>query len=205
MYTDSDAFLSHVVPPDDYKDLEGMNGLFDFLAHENKHFLSDAINKKVTGKFKDETHGVPIKRVAAVRSKTYSLESSDDSVQKGKGKGIWKKVLASNRHKDHVRAIFHGEQPENTTQQVTTYKLRAVKHRLRIERALKPSISSHDDKRYLLEGGERLGARDVNENSWLESTSVCSRVVVHSYELYSLSGKLAQHDSIETVLQGRAG
>jgi hypothetical protein len=79
----------------------------------------------------------------------YSLEIGDERVQKNTGKGIWKKALASIRHSDYVRAIFHEHQAENMSQQITTYKLRAVKHVLRVER----QISSHDDKRYLLDDG----------------------------------------------------
>ena len=74
-------------------------------------------------------------------------------MQKNTGKGIWKKALASIRHSDYVRAIFHEHQAENMSQQITTYKLRAVKHVLRVERQVKTSISSHDDKRYLLDDG----------------------------------------------------
>ena len=153
VYTDTDAFIYHVQTQDHYKDLMSMRDLFDFSGYDQGHFLYDPSNKKVTGKFKDETHGVPIKSVAAVRSKMYSLEIGDERVQKNTGKGIWKKALASIRHSDYVRTIFHEHQAENMSQQITTYKLRAVKHVLRVERQVKTSISSHDDKRYLLDDG----------------------------------------------------
>jgi hypothetical protein len=153
VYTDTDSFIYHVQTKDHYADLAEMKGFFDFSAYAASHPLYDPNNKKVTGKFKDETSGVPIKSVAAVRSKMYSMEIGDDRVQKNTGKGIWKKALASIRHSDYVRSILHDHQADNMSQQIAAYNLRAVKHVLRLERQVKTSISSHDDKRYLLDDG----------------------------------------------------
>ena len=46
----------------------------------------DDTNKKVIGKFKDETDGVPIVEFVGLRSKTYSFEKrGGESVNKAKG------------------------------------------------------------------------------------------------------------------------
>ena len=47
--------------------------LFDTSDYPKDHFLHSTVNKKLFGKIKDETAGVPIEEFVGLRPKMYSL------------------------------------------------------------------------------------------------------------------------------------
>ena len=59
-----------------YEDLKTMNLLqyYDFSEYNKDHFLYNATNKKVIGKFKNETQERPITEFTGLRSKMYSFK-----------------------------------------------------------------------------------------------------------------------------------
>ena len=65
----------HVRTDDFYKDMKTDGSLYDMSNFDHpatKHFY-DKSNKKVVGKFKDETDGMPIREYVGLRPKMYSL------------------------------------------------------------------------------------------------------------------------------------
>ena len=69
--------------------------LFGFSEHSKDSVYYDSSNKKVLGKMKGEFSGVKIVKFVGLKSKMYSLISSDDK-EVNKAKGINKKI----RHKE---------------------------------------------------------------------------------------------------------
>ena len=102
----------------------------------NETSLYSTVNKKVTGKMKDETAGVPIYEFCGLRSKLYSIKTLQYFSKDGKpttelhtGKGIWRKILEHHlRHEDYKRGIFHEGQAENISQKADMWNLVCKRH-----------------------------------------------------------------------------
>ena len=73
-----------------YLDMKDCMHLWDTSDYPKDHFLHSNKNKKVVGKFKDKTNGVPIKRFCGLRAKMYVYETENGQEIK-KAKGIAKK------------------------------------------------------------------------------------------------------------------
>ncbi|HRP37489.1 MAG TPA: hypothetical protein PLS50_06815, partial [Candidatus Dojkabacteria bacterium] len=69
LFTDTDSLCYEVKTDDIYKDMKTMKNLFDFSEYPQDHPLFDPRNKKVIGKFKDETNSTPIQEFVGLRSK----------------------------------------------------------------------------------------------------------------------------------------
>ena len=88
LFTDTDSLCYHIQTKDIYKDMDDDKHLFDRSGYEMDGYRKqDNINKKVIGKFKDETDGVPIVEFVGLRSKMYSI-LLDTGKEKKTGKGI---------------------------------------------------------------------------------------------------------------------
>ena len=74
LFTDTDSLCYSIETNDVYKDMEKSLHLFDTCDYPSSHFLHSNANKKVLGKMKDETNGVPISEFVGLRSKMYSIE-----------------------------------------------------------------------------------------------------------------------------------
>ena len=71
----------------------------------------DNSNKKVIGKFKDETDGVPIVEFCGLRSKMYSIKLENDK-EKKTGKGIKKSALKKKvNHENYLQCLFPNGTP----------------------------------------------------------------------------------------------
>ena len=89
-YTDS---LCYEITTDDvHQDMLQDIDLFDISEYKQSHALYSLTNKKVLGKMKDETHGIPIQEFVGLRPKMYSIlyTENDKLVEKKTAKGIKK-------------------------------------------------------------------------------------------------------------------
>ena len=104
--------------------------------------------KKVIGKFKDETYGVPITEFVGLRSKMNSYVK-DDNKSSRTAKGIKNKVIEKDiKHENYRQVLFNNEQ--------THYKMKTIrseKHQIGSYEINKVSLSCFDDKRYIPEDG----------------------------------------------------
>jgi hypothetical protein len=108
----------------------------------------DNTNKKVIGKFKDETDGVPIVEFVGLRAKMYSI-LLDTGKEKKTGKGIKKSCLKKNVvHEDYKRCIFGSVKDQR--QLVSFNNLRSVDHNIALYRYTKVGLSCSNDKMFLL-------------------------------------------------------
>jgi hypothetical protein len=78
LFTDTDSLCYEIKTKDFYKDMIDNKEFFD-LSDMPKEF-QDNTNKKVIGKFKDETSGIPIEEFIGLRSKMYSVKLDSKSV-----------------------------------------------------------------------------------------------------------------------------
>jgi hypothetical protein len=135
--------------------------LFDFSDYDGDGYRAqDNTNKKVIGKFKDETKGVIIKEFCGLRSKMYSilldelLEVNDEWViEKKTGKGIKKSTLKKLiTHSDYRRCLL-GNTKKDQRQLVSFNNLRSFDHNIGLYRYTKIGLSCSNDKQYLLSDG----------------------------------------------------
>ena len=87
-FTDTDSLLYSIETDDVYEDLYEDRGLFDNSDYpkSSKFFFDE--NKKVIGKFKHETAGLPISEFVVLKPKEYALTT--DSYEKKTAKGVKK-------------------------------------------------------------------------------------------------------------------
>lgn len=60
LFTDTDSLTYHIITEDLYQDMKQDQHLYDTSNYPKDHALYSTVNKKVIGKFKDETGGLPI-------------------------------------------------------------------------------------------------------------------------------------------------
>ena len=87
IFTDTNSLCYNIPTEDIYKDMDQDAHLFDTSNYPKDHFLHSTANKKVLGKMKDESAGVPIEEFVGLRPKMYSLLYGGGK-EKRKAKGI---------------------------------------------------------------------------------------------------------------------
>jgi hypothetical protein len=120
-FTDTDSLCYTIETVDIYRDMEQDIDLFDTSDYDQNHFLFSNTNKKVLGKFKDETAGKPPREFVGLRSKMYSILLNDQSEKKtGKGiaKHVVKKVL---RHVNYRNILEERRQMLSKMQRIQSY------------------------------------------------------------------------------------
>jgi|GEM_PF-1267341 len=152
LFTDTDSLCYHIHTEDIYKDMNDDKHLFDRSGYEMDGYRQkDNTNKKVVGKFKDETDGVPIVEFVGLRSKMYSI-LLDNGKEKKTGKGIKKCCLKKYvKHENYKRCLFGSV--EEQRQLVSFNNLRSIDHKIGLYRYTKLGLSCNNDKMYLLDDG----------------------------------------------------
>lgn len=152
LFTDTDSLCYHIKTDDLYKDMSDDKQYFDMSGYNMDGYRAcDNTNKKVIGKFKDETDGVPIVEFCGLRSKMYSIKLDDDK-EKKTGKGIKKSALKKKvTHENYYKCLF-GEQSEQR-QLVSFNNMRSINHTIYGMKFTKVGLSCSNDKQYLLDDG----------------------------------------------------
>ena len=105
LFTDTDSLCYLITTDDAYRDFYHDRELFDNsdYAKSSKFFFDE--NKKVIGKFKDETARKPIIEFVGIKSKTYSYktETKNNKTAKGIKKNIIKRDID---HSDYQNTLF---------------------------------------------------------------------------------------------------
>ena len=147
LFTDTDSLCYQIQTDDIYHDMAQDSHLFDTSDYPIEHPLYNTTNKKVLGKMKDECCGVPPTEFIGLRSKMYSLMY--DGKEKKTAKGVKKSVVQNViTHEDYKSTLF-----EKTSQTHSMTQIRSYGHELYTVRLNKTSLSSYDDKRYILDDG----------------------------------------------------
>ena len=161
LFTDTDSLTYLITTGNIYQDMKHDEHLYDFSEYPKDHLLFSESNKKVIGKFKDETAGVPIVEFVGLRAKMYSMLAKDAKKDQKKGKGIKKSVLKKDiKHQDFKDCLF-----EKREYQHSMMGFRSHQHQLYTEKQTKKSLSPFDDKRYILEDGYTTRAHGHHQNN----------------------------------------
>jgi hypothetical protein len=123
--------------------------LYDTSDYPKDHFCYSVDNKKVIGKFKDETNAQPIKEFVGLRAKMYSILKYDDA-SKAVAKGVKRSEIKNLTHENYKRAIF-GSSKEDLQQKVNFNIIGHTNHILYTMNVNKTGLCAYDDKKYVLE------------------------------------------------------
>ncbi|XP_063420723.1 uncharacterized protein LOC134705941 [Mytilus trossulus] len=124
LFTDTDSLCYNINTYDINQDMMEDNHLFDTSEYEPNHPLHSTLNKKVLGKMKDETHGIPIQEFVGLKLKMYSLiyEENKQLCEKKTAKGIKKSVIKHDTRHDHYKqCLFNKEIHMSTMTQIRSY------------------------------------------------------------------------------------
>ena len=146
--TDTDSLCYHIRTEDIYSDFFADRELFDNSDYPSDSKFYFAENKKVIGKFKDETAGVPIREFIGLKSKMYSI-SLDNEKNSKKAKGVKKNIIRKGiSHQDYLDVLYQSK--------VMHHKMKTIRsdcHQIYSYEINKISLSPFDDKRYILSDG----------------------------------------------------
>ena len=102
LFTDTDSLVYEIKDGNVYDQCFKDKHLFDFSGYPKASVYYDISNKKVLGKMKDELNGSKIVEFVGLKSKMYSLISSDNK-EVNKRKGVNKKL----RHNEYVDILIN--------------------------------------------------------------------------------------------------
>jgi len=152
LFTDTDSLCYAIKTYDIYEDFLENKELFDFSDYPKSHKCHSIFNKKVIGKTKDELASLPLEEFVGLKAKMYSLLYHDHSgraVESKKAKDVKKCSLKrSITHRHYLNSLFN-----NSTYNTQMTTIRSYQHKLYTIEQNKKSLSSFDDKRYILNDG----------------------------------------------------
>ena len=147
LFTDTDSLCYEIKTEDAYNDMYDDKQLFDFSDYPADCSFHDVSNKKVIGKFKDETSFTPITEFVGLRSKMYSFKTEE--YESKRAKGVKKNVVRKNIvHENYVRTLH-----DQTQSMVQMKTIRSDHHRIMSYKLNKIGLSCYDDKRFALDNG----------------------------------------------------
>ena len=148
LFTDTDSLTYEIEAKDVYKDFFKDKDKFDNSDYPEYSPFLYKTNKKVIGKFKDESAGIPIIEFVGLRSKMYSYIK--DNQKGGKtAKGIKKNIIKNDIiHNDYKDTLSNNKQMMHKMKTI-----RSENHQLGSYELNKVSLSCFDDKRYIHEDG----------------------------------------------------
>ena len=147
LFTDTDSLCYEITTEDFHQDMYNYKEHFDFSDMHLKQFKNSE-NKKVKGKFKDETQGISICEFIGLRSRMYSIKLDDDS-EKKTAEGIVRNVIKNHLKHDIYKHILETGEKMNSSMKM----IRSFDHDIYKVDVTKVSLSAYDDKRYIQEDG----------------------------------------------------
>ena len=83
--TDTDSFVYEIKTEDFYVDMKRTKERYDMSEYSKESGMCDGENKKLIGKFKDESPDEGIESFVGIRSKCYTFKTKNNVVKKAKG------------------------------------------------------------------------------------------------------------------------
>ena len=122
--------------------MKNLEDIFDFSNLDKNHEIFRNKNKKLLGKFKNETpKKIWIDEFICLRSKMYEFKCGDDS--KKKLKGICKSQSKNIKFEVYKKCL----DVEKNQEECNTYILRSINHEMHLQVLKKSALSIFDDKR----------------------------------------------------------
>ena len=151
IYTDTDSFIVNINTYDVYEDMKSIKHLFDFSDYPKDHMLYSDKNNKVIGISKDDQKGTIIKEIIALKSKSYFINVHEDEIIK-RLKGVTKATIKNQvTFEDAKECLENGKKIYHKN-----YTIRAENFELNTIEQNKISMSSFDNKRYLVNNIETI-------------------------------------------------
>ena len=138
---DTDSFIYEISSDDVYEELRPhARDYFDFSNYPESRMLKNSCNKKVSGKFKDESASKCITEFVDLRSKMYSFILDDKKdVSKAEvrvAKGVQKCVIFNNlRFSTYLNCLWNNEVKE---------------HNFKTIRSMKDSVATYTQSKIML-------------------------------------------------------
>ena len=148
MFTDTDILTYEIEAEDIYKDFWNDKDMFDNSDYPESSPYHCNVNKKITGKFKDEACGIPIIEFIGLKSKMYSYVKDNEKGGRT-AKGIKKNIMKNNiKHEDYKNTLINNEQVHHKMKTI-----RSERHQLGSYEINKVSLSCFNDKRHIHDNG----------------------------------------------------
>ena len=165
LMTDTDSLILEIATDDVYKDIyddKNLKSYFDFSDYpqpnndnlmQYNRLLHSNENKKVIGKFKDETIS-PIVEFNGLAAKMYSLITADNH-EKKTAKGVSSWVVKRDLKFENYRKCLANEKVEkdDVTYSHKMMTIKSYKHQLYTVEQKKKTLTCYCNKRYLLNDG----------------------------------------------------
>ena len=167
LFTGTGSLVYEINTKDVYEDFYQDKNLLDISCYPLNSKFFDPVNKKVTGKMKDEFKGKIVSGYVELKSKMYSLIDLDDE-EVTKAKQVNKKI----RHKEFVDVLFNKRVIRDNMKRIYS-KL----HRTGTYHVCKTSLSCFDDKRYVLDDGFNSLAYFHKDIKKIDNILLCFRKI----------------------------
>ena len=139
LYTNMDSFIYKISSADVYEELRlHARDYFDFSNYPESHMLKNSCNKKVPGKFKDESASKCITEFVGLRSKIYSFMFYDKkNISKAKvrvAKGVQQSVIFIDlRFSTYLNCLWSNEVKEHNFKTICSMKISwQLTHRVKL-------------------------------------------------------------------------
>jgi hypothetical protein len=117
LFTDTDSLCYGVQTEDFYADMLVHKDKFDMSEYPTNHMCCDPTNKKVIGKFTDETKGDTIAEFVGLKAKMYSMNTVSNT-EKKVAKGIKRSVIKKGLFFEGYKNVLFGKDGKNHTREV---------------------------------------------------------------------------------------
>ena len=153
LYQDTDAFILEIIIENIYENMKNDSHLFDTSDYPKEHMCYSDKNKKVIGKFKDESNGKCLNEFCALRAKMYCYTTIiNKTIEKiNKAKGVKKYVaikILMDAYKDCCFNMDNATAPECYISQTL---MKVVKHQIYTITQNKVGLCWFDDKRHMID------------------------------------------------------
>lgn len=158
LMTDTDSFVYKIKTDDFYQDMFNNDDYYDMSEYPKESDFYNDRNKKVLGKFKDETPSGVITNFIGIRSKVYTIKTDKKVIKKAKGvsKVVVDKNIGFDDYKDCVLEDKNVYRPINSIRTNNLRNYSIMQNKL--------ALSNKDDKRVWDSTKSRAYGHWRNEN-----------------------------------------
>jgi hypothetical protein len=148
IYTDTDSLVYDIKTDDLYSEMFEMKEYFDLSDVKIDKFKSNE-NKKVVGKFKDESNMIPITEFVALKPKLYSFLVHGENKKHLKAKGITRGAQKDMKHEMFTECARNCKDVD-----IKQVRIQMFKRQVYTLETSKKGLSNYDDKMYRLNNYE---------------------------------------------------
>ena len=145
LFTDTDSLCYYIENQDIFEIMKENKDKFDLSDYPKNHELYDPTNKKVIGKFKNESIE-QITEFVGLRSKLYTYKVDKDESKHNRCKGVKRYKAENILFEEYKNVLLHRE-----SFKVQQNGIRSYAHQLYTEKITKVALSCEDDKVYVCE------------------------------------------------------